>query len=220
MRFSSFVTLFLCLAVSPAFVCSAYAEPSANGPTGLWNVPSAHAMPQDRYNLFVNDHSLDNELVRLGANVGTGLETPLELGVTSFAPENGGSRTVFNLKFQAAQETEKTPAIAFGAIDLTKEGDRTLYLVVTKRLDVPQRGKEANPVFGTIGAGTNKSGAVLDGIFFGVSYILSDTSSILIEYDAEDLNLGLRHHISPYTVFDVASVNDRLFLGLSFNASR
>lgn len=214
--FSLIAFMGLCVAVAPG----AYADPSANGPTGLWNIPTALAMPQDCYNLFVNDHSAENELVRLGANLGTGLETPLELGVTAVDPEVGKSQTIFNLKFEAIQETEKNPSVAVGAIDLTQEGDRTFYLVATKRLDIPQREKKPHPVFGTVGAGANDSNSVLDGIFFGVTYQVSDTSFLLLEYDAEDLNLGLRHHISPRTALDVASVNNRLYLGLAYNAIR
>jgi hypothetical protein len=201
--------------VGPAYAC-----PSANGPSGLWNVPTAPAEPQNTYSLFVNHHTVDNELTRFGANIGTGLETPLEIGVTAYEPDVGDSRTVFNLKFQAMQEKEKAPSVAVGAIDLTKEGDRTFYLAATKRLDVPERGKEPQPVYGTVGVGFNNSSAALDGVFFGISYQLSDTSAVLLEHDAEDLNIGLRHHISDSTVFDVASVNNRLYLGLSYNGRR
>jgi hypothetical protein len=220
MKFKPLLTFLALLGVSVLLTGPAGASPSANGPTGLWNVPSAIAMPQDNYNLFLSDHNTENELIRFGANLGTGLETPLELGITTFDPEVGRSQTVFNLKFQATQETEKNPSVAVGAIDLTQEGDRTFYFAVTKRLDVPQPRKKPHPVFATVGAGTNKSNTVLDGIFFGITYLVSDTSAILLEYDAEDLNLGLRHHISPNAVFDVASVNNRLFLAFSFNAVR
>lgn len=207
------------LAILALFAPCAHSVPSANGPTGLWNVPSAVAMPQYRYNLFVNRLDLDEELVRFGANLGTGLDTPVEIGVAT-SDQADHSTTFFNIKFQATHETEKEPSVAVGAIDLTKEGDRTFYLVVSKRLDVPEKGKKPRPILASVGAGANKSDAVLDGIFFGIAYEMSKTSVIQVEFDAEDLNIGLRHHISDNSVLDVASVNNRLFLAFSHNVWR
>ena len=98
MNSKSVVTFLALLLMVGGLVGRANACPSANGPVGLWNVPSAQAMLQDTYNLFVNYHSTDNELSRFGANIGTGLETPLEIGVTSYDRAVGRSQTVFSLK--------------------------------------------------------------------------------------------------------------------------
>jgi len=170
------------------------ASPTYYGPSGLANVPGPGAMRMGDYNLFYNLISADRSLSFFGGNIGLGIATPIEVGATIVKPERGSSNTLLNAKVAFTTGKERPIDVAVGVIDVTDERDRVIYLVGGKVLNANSAGKGGIPaIYGMAGLGSSNS--VLDGLFFGVSANLPEGLNAHVEYDAEDVNLGVNYPI-------------------------
>lgn len=199
----------------------AAADPSLLGPTGLLNVPTAETLNSRDYNFFANHWGGPNSLNRYGGNFGMGSTRGVEIGATIHDPETGEARTVLNAKFQLQAGTSKGTVIAAGIIDAFQEIDnnRTGYLSITKEMGqstTSRLGLRRPTNYITVGIGSRRGGEVLDGLFAGISFGIDEDFRLLVEHDAEDLNLGLRFAPDPRFRIDFGQVNGETTFGVSY----
>jgi len=200
------------------FCAMGSAAPTYLGPSGLANVPLPTAMGSGQYNLFYNMISGDADVSIFGGNVGLGMKTPIEIGATVVNPEGGTSETIINAKV-ALQVGEVEPIdLAVGVIDLSDEFDQTVYLSAGKMLTRTSRGG-VPPVYGVLGFG-NSDGGTLDGVFLGVTTRLPAGIEAHVEYDTEDLNLGLNYTVSDVLNLRADAVSGDIGFGVSYKFAR
>ena len=200
------------LALSAGAACAA---PSFFGPTGAINTPNAAVVPSGAYNLFLNFISSDpNDLARYGANAGFGVTTPFEVGLTRWDRERGDSRLVVNAKVMLPLQMKVPASLAVGVIDVTDEITQTPYVVYTREFSMIA-GQQRKPVYVSLGFGSTDF-QVLDGLFLGASTAIGEKSWLMLEFDAEDFNAGVRLKLSDTLSGDIAVVNDDLGLALAY----
>jgi len=170
------------------------------------------------YNAFVNFVSSNrNDLARYGANLGLGEQVAVEVGLTVWAPEGHDTEVVANAKLQLPmqQRSRGRPfSLAVGVLDISDEIARTPYLSYTTELGTG--GVRARPIYGTVGLGAN-DGKVLDGLLLGAATPLTEQAWLMVEFDAQDLNAGVRFLATPQVTADAAVVNDDFGLAVAYN---
>jgi len=164
----------------------AFAAPAYPGYTGLIFTPTADTLNMGAVNAGASYISGDDDsdISYFSANIG--VINGLEAGLGYQNPEVGDSETIINAKYAIMKESFATPGVAVGVSDLSDEIDSTPYVAVSKTLDVP--GLAIKSLRGTVGLGSG----TLDGIFGGLSAVITDKVTFMIEHDTDDLNLGLQ----------------------------
>ncbi|MEN6357443.1 MAG: YjbH domain-containing protein [Armatimonadota bacterium] len=209
---SKFSVLLALVVMATAIIASgSAAAPAYPGYTGLIFTPTADTLNMGGVNAgaaFVS--SDDDDISFFSANVG--VIDGLEVGAALIDPDEGDSKTALNAKYAILKETFATPGVAFGVSDLTDEIDSTPYVVVTKTLDIPKL--TLRQLKGSIGFGDGS----LDGVFAGLSAVLSDKLTLMTEYDTENLNVGLQFAASGGIRAHVDLIDgDNIGFGLNFN---
>lgn len=198
---------------------SAFAYPTYFGPSGLANVPGPAAMGTGQYNIFYNLISASADLNLYGGNIGLGEKTPIELGATIVKPEGGSSKTVLNAKVGLTVGKEEPIDVAVGVIDVSDELDRAIYLVAGKVLNAKSAGKGGVPaVYGIVGLATSDAG--LDGLLVGLTSTLPTGLNVHLEYDTEDVNLGVNYPLSEALNLRADLVSDETGFGISYTLPR
>ncbi len=174
------------VAMAAAIMASgAFAAPAYPGYTGLIFTPTADTLNMGAVNAGASYISRDdNDMSYFSANIG--VINGLEAGLGYQNPETGDSETIINAKYSIMKETFATPGVAVGVSDLSDEIDSTPYVVVSKKLDVP--GLAIKSLRGSVGLGSG----TLDGVFAGLSAVITDNVTFMIEHDTDDINLGLQ----------------------------
>jgi hypothetical protein len=196
-----------------------FAAPSFYGYTGLVAVPTTGALDKDDYNAAVFTLNLEDGVDSnvLAANLG--LAEGLEIGFAHLDPERGSGETFINAKYRFARETAERPAFAAGVVDLTDEADTTVYLVISKSLVERYQMDldEAVSLHAHLGIG----GGQFDGLFGGLSAIVSERLMLMIEYDSDDINLGANLALNHDFTAHLAGLDafDDIGLGISYNKS-
>ncbi len=167
-------------------VQAAWAAPSFNGYTGMLFVPSAAVLGEGEFDLAVQ--SIDFDLANFtGFSFTYGATDRWEIGA-AYADKAAGIMDDFsiNSKFRISDFGDAS-IISVGALLPFDENSVSLYGVLSQRLAIPGLG--IDPVTGHIGVGT---GDVLDGIFAGLEGVISPTTTLMLEYDSNDINAGAR----------------------------
>jgi len=208
---------FLALAALFLFAGPILAAPSFHGYTGLVVVPTADALDEDDYNaaIFTLNRGDGRDSNIFAANLG--LAEALEIGFAHFDPERGSGETFINAKYRFAPETADSPAVAAGVMDLTDEVDTTVYVVITKSLVERYQMDLDETISPQIHLGIG--GGQFDGIFAGLSAVVSERLMLMIEYDSDDINLGANLALNPEFIAHLAGLDafDDIGLGISYN---
>ncbi|MPL68937.1 hypothetical protein SDC9_14670 [bioreactor metagenome] len=186
------------------------AAPSVNGSTGLINTPSADVLQEGDFSLGYYDLKHDNVGV-----FNLGLANRLEIGVAGFHYDKQDNETMLNAKLSLIPEKVLIPGLAVGIEDATDEKDRSVYAVASKGLPLGFR------IHAGVGNGR------YDGLFAGIEKQLSPlglvtgnnifpATSLIAEYDGDDMNYGARISIIPGLKVDAGWRNDEAYYGISF----
>ncbi len=146
----------------------------------------------------------------------------LEVGATQEKLEGADAHTLLNAKFRlplgipGAIAAPLKFSVAVGALDLTDEDQRSVYIVATHTLGaglIPSVGSVSAPRL-TLGYG---AGRFNDSLFGGVSVNYSRTE-LMAEYDGNNLNLGAKIPVAPKLEVTAAGLDglNHYTLGLSF----
>lgn len=178
-----------------ALSASAFAAPSFRGYTGLVVVPTADSLDKGDWNFgLMTEDTGEFDVNDIFVNYSPAEN--LEVGFNSQSQVNANAReTLFNAKYSVVRETAKTPAVAFGAIDMTKERESTVYVVASKSLGTSfaVSDKEVTSIRGHVGIG----GGQFDGVFAGLSGWVGNFASLSAEWDSRDFNFGLNIYPTP-----------------------
>ncbi len=193
------------------------AVPSYLGSTGLLITPTAMVMPPLKAGGFYHQVRTDPHQSFWGATVG--LPGGLELSAARLknleplptAPEEYRSETVVNAKYQVPLGkmlgNPLAPKVAVGVIDASNEVNRTYFLTLSRSFTLTQTDQAAINLH--VGWGnTNKENTRLDGFFAGADFSPFRNALLQIEYDAKDLNAGIRLYPTPWLSLDAGVVND------------
>ncbi|MGI6093075.1 MAG: YjbH domain-containing protein [Veillonellaceae bacterium] len=190
---------------------TANAAPSVNGSTGLINTPSADVLQEGDFSLGYY-HLEEGEVGVFNTN----LTGRLELGVAGFRYDGDQDNdTMLNAKYGLIPETILTPGLAIGIEDATDKKDRSLYAVASKGLPLGFRVH--------VGTGNGR----YDGLFAGIEKQISPlgmitgnsvfpATSLIAEYDGEDMNYGARISVVPGLKVDAGWRNHETYFGFSF----
>lgn len=159
------IVFVVCVALVLGIASLASATPTQYGPTGLINIPSAQVLSPGQFSLFYGSEKI-GEMYGLDVNFSTyGVSAGLGYGVEI----NGGGYSIgnaaesvssddafFSAKWACLNETATLPALAIGALNVTKtdlfikDGDGVMipYIAATKSY-VPEG--SAMRLVGTVG---------------------------------------------------------------------
>lgn len=190
-RYESMMLLTFLLTALMVVMTGAAQAASVSGATGLIYVPTADTLAERQAEISVR--YMDG---KLSSSLMYGVFDQIEIGVNNIRATGDPSELGLVLKGTAVQETADRPAIAVGF----ETGQS--YVVASKRLAQRLR---AHAGFGY---------GDLDGLFAGVSFVLSTTTgagspatTVLAEYTPQGLNAGVRMVFSPLISVDVALVD-------------
>lgn len=192
-----------------AVAAPAAAAPSWLGYTGLLITPTADALNTREWNIAYH-HISDISNI---AAVNFGLARGLEAGGVYFDPQRRFADEEFTgqVKYRILPETASGVGLAVGWWDVFDQVDSTPYGVVSKRLS----NIGGRPFRGHVGIG----GGVLDGLFAGADWPITDNILLMGEYDTEDLNFGARIGLAQGFRIDVGIVSEEFAIGGSYNAN-
>ncbi len=177
------------------------AEPTLNGFSGLFTIPTAESLDQGIFNVGLNSGELqDWDDWNYYANFGVGSET--EVGVLT-----GDRDTMLSFKRGLSAEGGSGPDIAAGVFDVTDSVETTVYLVASW-----QQGRSVGMVDGRevnlLNIHTGFAAGMLQDFFAGVNVRFGPQMQIMGEWANDDVNLSVR--FSPVQNFTV----DAGFLGM------
>ncbi len=182
----SCTTILLCVLVLAVLTVASQAGPAYYGFTGLMFTPTADTLGKSELNFGVGAITRDsNTSSYWSGNVG--LFDGLEVGALLLDRESGDSSTYVNTKLRLLKETEKTPALAIGAIDLFDETSFSSYFALSKTLSFGEQ-TFLQPRF-TVGAGSDWP----DGFFASVTTLANERIELMLEYDSANLNFGVNY---------------------------
>lgn len=163
---------------------AAVAEPTLNGFTGLFTIPTADTLDQGVFNVGLNSGELqDWDDWNYYANFGVGSET--EVGVLA-----GDSDTLLSLKRSLTTENGG-PSIAAGVFDVTDSVETTVYVVASW-----QQGRSVGTVEGRevnlldIHAGF--AAGMIQDFFAGLNLRFGPHMQIMGEWADDDFNIAVR----------------------------
>lgn len=192
------------------------------GNVGLIVIPTAAMPPPSAATL--QWHMIDRDggdVNILGVNFG--VTEWLELGAARIDPEGADAEVVGNVKVRVPLgewlEMPEIPAVAFGAVDISDEINRSLYFVLSK--DFPL-GEEAGnrKVSVHLGVADNKADfGALDGLFGGIEFQAFRYGMIQAEYDGSDVNAAIRFNATKRLQLDLGTLDGDLGFGATYRSS-
>jgi hypothetical protein len=139
----------------------------------------------------------------LYANIG--LLPRLEVGFTREDFKDTATETLVNAKLRLDLPVPGKLSLAAGAVDITDQIDRSMYVVATHELGaglLPSPGRMTLPQV-HVGIG----GGRFDGLFAGISTIVDRRVQVMAEYDSDDFNFGARWTVAPNLDATVAAMS-------------
>ncbi|MCX7598934.1 MAG: hypothetical protein N2512_08725 [Armatimonadetes bacterium] len=200
------------------------------GSTGLVFVPSALVGPPmsaQGYFHWIKDlegndsNDEDTDVYLWGADVA--VTSNLEVGAVRVDPrDNGSGETILNAKYNLDlgrwTNNPAAPEVAVGVRDLTDELSRTLYVVLTKNLEL--RETEGISRF-SLSAGFGSSeedDSPLDGFFVGLELVPASGFRLQGEYDGDAFNACLRFYPVRNLSLDIATIDGSLGVGATYRS--
>ncbi len=209
------------------------------GSTGLIYTPSATIAPPLRVSGGVHRVEFDEDSQDV-YNANVALTQTLEVGLArigNVAPPVGAALLVFtdetiaNAKYHldlgawlgAAAVLGSPPDIAVGGWDMADKINRTLYVVASQELGIPDPTGTLSDLTVHVGWAQAerdtknddlKLGGI-DGLFGGVEFSPFSSALVQVEYDSEDWNGTLRYSPLAWLSLDVGIVDSELAWGAS-----
>lgn len=205
------------LTILLAVASAAYAAPSLIGPTGMLVVPTAEVLGMTQWNVGATAVRADDASDETVYYANLGLMPRLELGIARDKFEGGEAETLLNGKMNVLGPLPGQVTLAFGMVDITDQIDRTTYVVATHDLGagvLTPRGRFTRPQV-HLGVGSGR----FDGLFGAFSVTVSGRTNAMIEYDGDDLNLGVCWPVLDSVGLTLASLDGFDDLAASVSAS-
>jgi hypothetical protein len=192
------------------FAPLALASVNIKGMDGLINIPSAYVPLAGRGSVGYF-YTRDGNLVT--GNVS--LESFLELSYTRWWHDDRPEFGLYSAKLSLAKEKVLSPAVAFGAEDISGKLGRNYYLVASKQAPFGLRLH--------VGASFGEAGR---GVFYGLEkqiklkgdlrqiFAFMPVFTVMMEYDGQNLNYGAYVRNSHGLRFDLAWRDERLLAGV------
>jgi len=186
------------------------ATPSFLGATGLLITPTAMVAPPLKAAGYFHSIASDPNQNFWGATVGLpgGLEVSgVRLEKLEPLPADPGvprDATVFNAKYQiplGSLADALAPKVAVGVFDATNEVNRTYYLTLSRSLSLVQSARASLNLHAGWGV-PDQDDTRLEGLFGGLDFSPFPGALIQVEYDAKDVNAGVRYSPTPWLSLD------------------
>ncbi|MFW5867058.1 MAG: hypothetical protein ACOCX2_04535 [Armatimonadota bacterium] len=182
------------------------------GMTGLVISPTADTAPGGEFIGSFNYIDTDGDSTDIWSAI-FGLTENFELGVANI-DAGGSSETIGNLKYNfdlSKLVDSPTPAqLAVGVWDLGDEIDQAWYVVASNDFS---NERDARWSLGIAGS----DGGILDGLFGGVEFGVTERGIVQIDYDSDNLNAAYRHGISDRFGVGVGVIDGDLALNAAYN---
>ncbi|MCS6949361.1 MAG: hypothetical protein RMM06_01965 [Armatimonadota bacterium] len=179
------------------------------GPTGLFSVPTADVLTARKFQIGTH-FGRDLSTVALNA----GFANFVELGVSYLDRDDADNRTIANAKVQFIPTGFENLKIGVGVIDVAKAVERTGYIMLTTRAKVPPSVEDTmSQLILHAGYGT---GLFREKIIGGAEGVLNAKWRVLIEYDGDNVNGGLRYSHDENLRLQAGVLRNQLFFSAGY----
>lgn len=182
------------------------AQPSLNGSTGLFEVPTADIVRND--NVSIGAYSYDNYNMK---SIGVNINPKIELTGVNIKG-NGDTFNKLNIKYIIASESVLSPGYAIGINDLTSEQKFSPFFVLSKGLPLGFR------IHAGVGGGSYNNGfvAIEKNITPHMRTNLFPSTNFIVEYDGKNTNYGVRMSMAQNVKFNLGRCDNKTFIGLTY----
>ncbi|HEY3398538.1 MAG TPA: hypothetical protein VGM19_12860 [Armatimonadota bacterium] len=198
------------------------------GSTGLLLTPTAMVERPLKFSAFwheVNTDPSNQTFIGLSVGLPFGFEVSgvrmQDLPPLPATPESFRDETILNAKYQVPLGpivgNPLAPKVAIGVIDANNDFNRVIYVAASRSFTLTQQSNAALNVH--LGWGNSNHGdARLDGFFGGVD--LAPVPSVLLqaEYDAKNLNAGVRWYPRSWGSIDLGVVGNGFAWGATLRS--
>lgn len=179
------------------------------GPTGLFSVPTADVLSARKFQ--VGTH-FGRDLSTVAANAG--IANFVEVGVSYLDRDTADNRTIANAKIQFIPTGFENLKIGVGVIDIAKAVERSGYMMLSTRAKVPPEAEDTvSQIILHAGYGT---GLFREKIIGGAEGVLTPHWRVVLEYDGDNLNGGLRYSHDEYLRLQVGVLRNQLFFSAGY----
>jgi hypothetical protein len=179
------------------------------GPTGLFSVPTADVLAARKFQIGTH---FGRDLSTVGVNAG--FANFVEVGVCYLDRENADNRTIASAKLQFIPTGFETVKIGVGVIDMAKAVERTGYIILSTRAKVPPDVEDTvSQLIVHAGYGT---GLFKEKIIGGAEGVLAARWRLILEYDGDNLNGGLRYSHDQSLRLQAGVWRNQLFFSASY----
>lgn len=179
------------------------------GPTGLFSVPTADVLTARKFQVGTH-FGRDRSTVAVNAGFGNFVE----VGVSYLDRDDADNRTIANAKVQFVPTGFENIKIGVGVIDVAKAIERTGYFVVTTRAKVPPDVEDTvSQIILHAGYGT---GLFREQIIGGAEGVLDERWRVVLEYDGDNVNGGLRYSHDESLRLQVGVMRNQLFFSAGY----
>lgn len=179
------------------------------GPTGLFSVPTADVLSARKFQ--VGTH-FGRDLSTVAVNAG--IANFVEIGGTYLDRDTADNRTIANAKVQFIPTGFENLKIGVGVIDIAKAVERSGYIMLSTRAKVPPEAEDTvSQIILHAGYGT---GLFREKIIGGAEGVLSPHWRVVLEYDGDNLNGGLRYSHDEYLRLQAGVLRNQLFFSAGY----
>lgn len=179
------------------------------GPTGLFSVPTADVLSARKFQ--VGTH-FGRDLSTVAVNAG--IANFVEVGVSYLDRDTADNRTIANAKIQFIPTGFENLKIGVGVIDITKAVERSGYMMLSTRAKVPPEAEDTvSQIILHVGYGT---GLFREKIIGGAEGVLNPHWRLVLEYDGDNLNGGLRYSHDEYLRLQAGVLRNQLFFSAGY----
>lgn len=179
------------------------------GPTGLFSVPTADVLSARKFQ--VGTH-FGRDLSTVAVNAG--IANFVEVGVSYLDRDTADNRTIANAKVQFIPTGFENLKIGVGVIDIAKAVERSGYIILSTRAKVPPDVEDTvSQIILHAGYGT---GLFREKIIGGAEGVINPHWRVVLEYDGDNLNGGLRYSHDEYLRLQAGVLRNQLFFSAGY----
>lgn len=179
------------------------------GPTGLFSVPTADVLTARKFQIGTH---FGRDLSTVAVN--TGIANFVEIGAAYLDRDDADNRTIASAKVQFIPTGFENLKIGVGVIDIAKSVERTGYIMVTTRAKVPVEVEDTvSQLILHAGYGT---GLFREKIIGGAEGVLDGKWRVILEYDGDNLNGGLRYSHDEFLRLQAGVWRNQLFFSAGY----
>lgn len=179
------------------------------GPTGLFSVPTADVLTARKFQIGTH---FGRDLSTVAVNAG--IANFVEVGVAYLDRDDADNRTIASAKVQFIPTGFENLKIGVGVIDIAKAVERTGYIMVTTRAKVPVEVEDTvSQLILHAGYGT---GLFREKIIGGAEGVLDGKWRVILEYDGDNLNGGLRYSHDEFLRLQAGIWRNQLFFSAGY----